>query len=91
MELTDANKEKIETLIGRWGVSLQLLITMEQCSQLSTECSHWMRWSNNQSKLVERMADMQIMIQTLQQVFGVQDAELQNVIDRKLEGALKKE
>lgn len=91
MELKSESKEMIKKLIERWGIPLQLLITMEQCSQLSTECSHWLRWERDKNKVIERMADMQIMIETLQQVFEVSDADLQTVIDYKLAEALKKE
>lgn len=91
MEIKQASKDKIQMLIERWGIPLQLLITMEQCSQLSTECSHWLRWERDKNRVIERMADMQIMIETLQQVFDVKDNDLQTVIDYKLAEALKKE
>lgn len=37
-------EEKIKELIRRWGVPLQYVLAMEQCSQLATEISHQLRW-----------------------------------------------
>lgn len=84
-------KDMIKTLIDRWGWDLQLLITMEQCSQLSTECSHWMRWGNNSEELEERLADVLIMCETLKMMFRFDEDELRHIMERKLTQGLKKE
>ncbi|MBO5604473.1 MAG: hypothetical protein J5915_03715 [Acidaminococcaceae bacterium] len=84
-------KDMIKNLIDRWGWELQLIITMEQCCQLSTECSHWMRWGNNSEKIEERLADMLIMCETLKMMFRFDEDELRRIMERKLTEGLKKE
>lgn len=90
MELTAQNKEDIRILVDRWGDDLQFLIAMEQCSQLATECSHWLRWRNNPDKIAERVADMYIMLETLAQVMDIDRGLLQKCVDDKLRKALEK-
>ena len=89
MELTTQNKEDIRTLMERWGDDLQVLITMEQCGQLSTECSHWLRWRNNPEKIINRVADMHIMLETMEQVFHIDRNILRGCVDEKLQKALE--
>lgn len=84
-------KGMIKTLIDRWGWNLQLLITMEQCNQLATECSHEMRWGDNAGKIEERLADMLIMCETLKMMFRFDEDELRRLMERKLTEGLKKE
>lgn len=89
-------KDMIKKLIDRWGWDLQLLITMEQCSQLATECSHAIRWGStrselNDKKILERVADVLIMCETLKMMYGFQENEIQEIMLRKLTEGLKKE
>lgn len=83
-------KGMIKTLIDRWGWNLQLLITMEQCNQLATECSHQLRWGNNEDKVTERVADVLIMCETLKMVYGIKEEKIREIQMKKLTEGLKK-
>ena len=83
-------KKMIDILIERWGERLQLLITMEQCSQLATECSHQLRWGNNEEKVTERVADVLIMCETLKMVYGIKEEKIREIQLKKLTEGLKK-
>ena len=83
-------KKMIDILIERWGERLQLLITMEQCNQLATECSHQLRWGNNEDKVAERVADVLIMCETLKMVYGIKEEKIREIQLKKLTEGLKK-
>lgn len=88
--MTENLKGMIKTLIDRWGWNLQLLITMEQCNQLATECSHQLRWGNNEDKVTERVADVLIMCETLKMVYGIKEEKIREIQLKKLTEGLKK-
>lgn len=81
-------EEKIKELIRRWGVPLQYVLVMEQCSQLATEISHQLRWGKNRQNVVTRVADMLIMIDTIKILLNIDDAEIEKVKEAKLDIAL---
>ena len=83
-------KGMIKTLIDRWGWNLQLLITMEQCNQLATECRQQLRWGNNEDKVTERVADVLIMCETLKMVYGIKEEKIREIQLKKLTEGLKK-
>ena len=81
-------EEKIKELIRRWGVPLQYVLAMAQCSQLATEISHQLRWGKNRQNVVTRVADMLIMIDTIKILLNIDDAEIEKVKEAKLDIAL---
>lgn len=81
-------EEKIKELIRRWGVPLQYVLTMEQCSQLATEISHQLRWGKNRQNVVTRVADMLIMIDTIKILLNIDEAEIEKIKEAKLDTAL---
>lgn len=88
--MSEKLKAMIKKLIDRWGWDLQLLITMEQCSQLATECSHQMRWGDNLQNVEERVADVLIMCETLKMMYRFDEEEIREIMLRKLTEGLKK-
>ena len=81
-------EEKIKELIRRWGVPVQYVLAMEQCSQLATEISHQLRWGKNRQNVVTRIADMLIMVDTLKILLDISDDEIEKVRQAKIDLAL---
>ena len=81
-------EEKIKELIRRWGIPLQYVLTMEQCGQLAAEVSHQLRWGKNRQNVVARIADMLIMIDTLKILLHIDDKEIEQVKEAKVDVAL---
>ena len=84
------NLEKIDTLVRRWGVPLQLILTMEEASELATVCSKVLRGYGTREKLVDSLADMYVMLQTMCMVYGVTPEELEAIAGNKLDTGLAK-
>ena len=84
------NMEKIEVLVKRWGIPLQLIMTMEECAELSVVCSKLLRTEVKREKLVDALADMYVMLQTVAGIYGVTGEELEAVAGNKLDIGLAK-
>lgn len=84
------NMEKIGVLVNRWGIPLQLIMTMEECAELSVVCSKLLRSEVKREKLVDALADMYVMLQTVAGIYGVSGEELEEVAGKKLDIGLSK-
>lgn len=82
-------REQIEELIKRWGVPLQYIMTMEQCNQLAVEVSHEFRHGGNREKIIERIADMEIMIETLKIILNISYLDVYRYTHEKIQKGLK--
>ena len=59
----------------KWGVSAQIMMAIEELSELSVELCHWLRINkeSNKNKLVDELADVEIMLEQLKQMFNLFD------------------
>ena len=86
-------KTLIKQLIDKNGRNTELIICMEECSELIKEISKCIRSSSgdiyagcrkaNVSHLLEEMADVTICIQILQTAFDISDEDLKNIAQTK--------
>lgn len=60
-----------------------LVITMEECAELSKECSKQFRQKGIRENIIEEMADVLICIDYLSCMYDITTEELQNIIDFK--------
>ena len=67
MQIIDKNLYK--EAISRFGTSAQIMIAMEECSELIKELSKMFRGETNVENISEEIADVQIMIEQLKIIF----------------------
>ena len=83
------NLEKIKELVARWDVPLQLLLTMEETAELSVTCSKLLRgFAVSREQLVDKVADVYVMLQTMCMLYGITEEELDKVASAKLDKGL---
>ena len=70
--------------IWKFGTSLQLLVAVEELSELQKELCKVLRGEGNSEALAEEMADVTIMMEQLRLIFGVDD-EVCEAMDAKIE------
>lgn len=75
-----------EDCIDKWGISPQMMMMQEECAELIVEISHHLR--GRKSNVVEEIADVQIMINQMKEIFGKEIVQLE--MDRKLERIRKR-
>lgn len=72
-----------EQLIEKYG-SLQVIVAIEELSELQKELCKSLRGKTNKENIIEEMADCIIMINQMQLYFGISDKELNQLIVYKL-------
>lgn len=62
-------KQLYENAIKKWGVSLQLIMIIEEMSELTKEIVKVLRGKTDSEKLSEEMADVEIMLEQIRVMF----------------------
>lgn len=70
-EMTQEREAAIlEGAIRKFGVRHQVIVAIEEMSELQKELTKWLRGKCNPAGLLEEMADVSIMLNQLQLIFG---------------------
>ena len=70
-EMTQERESAIlEGAIKKWGYRPQVIVAIEELSELQKELTKWLRGKGNRDGLMEEMADVSIMLNQLQLIFG---------------------
>jgi len=78
------NDELMQKAIQKWGIDLQIDLAQEECAELIEAIAHWRRGRDDcNTKLIEEIADVKIMIRQLELVFGVDAVE--DVVQYKMQ------
>ena len=79
------NKEIVSRSLEAYGNGIQLVVCMEELSELTQAISKEMRGKDNRRNLVEEMADVIICLEILKQVFEITDEDIDSWIKYKQE------
>ena len=71
------------TTIGKWGSRLQLIVAVEEMSELTKEICKFNRSKADISAIAEEIADVSIMLEQLKIIFGCAD-KVEEYIDYKI-------
>lgn len=71
------------TAIGKWGSRLQLIVAVEEMSELTKEICKFNRGKVDIPAIAEEIADVTIMLEQLKLIFGCGD-EVDKQIDYKI-------
>lgn len=92
-------QDKIVTLIEEHGVTKTLFIAMEELAELIQAISKWHRYNDNKEyplkngvreKVIEEIADVEIMIDMLSRIMDISRDSVVNEIDRKMKRNMKR-
>lgn len=81
----EVNKEIVARSLETYGNGLQLVVCMEELSELSQAISKEIRGRGDRNNLVEEMADVLICLEILKQVFEITDEDIDSWIKYKQE------
>lgn len=60
----------LEAAIKKFGIRPQVIVAIEELSELQKELTKWLRGKRNPAGLMEEMADVSIMLNQLELIFG---------------------
>ena len=76
-------KKQCEAIANHYGMENQLPIVIEEMSELTKEICKHIRGNDNLLDLIEEAADVQIMVEQLISLFGV-ESKVNEMIDYKM-------
>ena len=79
------NKETYRKAINTYGKDKQLDVVIEEMSELTKEICKFKRGHDNHQKIVEEIADVEIMLQQLKMICDVKCSELEGAKYQKTE------
>ena len=74
----------LERAIETYGKDMQLIVVVEELSELIKEICKHKRGEDNRENIVEEIADCYIMLDQLILILGIRSVEIKRVIDEKL-------
>ena len=81
--------ENCNTIANFYGKESQVLIAIEEMSELTKELCKYFRRYDRRNEIIEEIADAEIMIEQLKCLFDIH-TEVSNEIDYKLERQLRR-
>lgn len=84
------NEQIVEKSIKNYGKCIQLVTSMEECSELTQAISKEIRGKSDINHVAEEVADVLICIEIVKQVCGISDKRIQDWIDAKQERLVRR-
>lgn len=82
--------EKLKTIAEYYGLENQLRQLAEECSELAVEANHSARKGSTTVRLIEEIADVEIMIDQIRYLAGIQESDVLKMRYYKIERQLKR-
>ena len=79
----ETRKEVYKRAIDTYGADMQMVVALEELSELQKEICKCMRGNINLEHMAEEIADVLIMVEQLQQLFLLQDP-VSDQMDKKI-------
>lgn len=83
--MINLDKEVLVDAINTWGVYAQLIMAIEEMSELTKEITKWFRGKRNREEMAGEMADVIIMMEQLKLTFSITDDEINSIVEAKTE------
>lgn len=75
----------VDIVISKYGVDHQVIVAIEELSELQKELCKFIRRSGNLSNIAEEIADVQLMLFQMQTVFGIHQEDVDKRIKYKID------
>ena len=82
--------EKLRTIADHYGLENQLRQLAEECSELAVEANHSARKGSITVRLIEEIADVEIMLDQVRYLAGIQESDVLETRFYKIERQLKR-
>ena len=79
-----------EKAVQSWGVDAQLVMVIEECSELTKEVTKKLRGHQRPENMKEELADVLVMCEQLRIILGLSDEDLEKIAEEKMLRAMKR-
>ena len=88
--MTSQNKKDLKSIIDHYGTLSQVTMCIEEMSELTKELCKYHRGRCSYNAVIEEVTDVLVTIEQVIMIFGFKKAELQRIIDNKIQRTLKR-
>lgn len=88
MRFLISQKEQLQLFINYFGEKYQKVLLFEEMSELQKEICKDIRNKRNIEHIAEELADVYIMLQQMQLIYGITDEQIEQVVQEKIERTL---
>ena len=81
---------RLKTIADHYGLENQLRQLAEECSELAVEANHSARKGSITVRLIEEIADVEIMLDQVRYLAGIQESDVLDTRFYKLERQMKR-
>lgn len=85
LELNDRQAEIYASSLASYGKEGELLIAIEEMSELTKELVKNMRGRDNIDKITEELADVYVTIEQIKRIFEISDASVHAIANEKID------
>lgn len=75
---------RLKAIANHYGKESQLRQTMEECCELSLECSHVIRRKEPTVNLIYEIADVEIMLEQIKYLFRIDEKDIRDAKEFKI-------
>lgn len=72
-------------LFKKYSETAQLVVAIEELSELQKELCKDLRGKGKRENIIEEIADVSIMLEQLYLIYNIEDCEIDEMIDKKIE------
>ena len=83
-------EEELKTIAEYYGLESQLRQLAEECSELAVEANHSARRGSVTVRLIEEIADVEIMLDQIRYLAGIQESDVLETRFYKIERQMKR-
>ena len=88
MKFLISQKEKLQKIIDNYGHRSQKEMLFEEMAELQKEVCKELRGKGNKDHIAEELADVYLMLQQLQLMYGITDEKIELEVQKKIERTL---
>lgn len=88
MRFLISQKEHLKEIINNYGHESQKAMLFEEMAELQKEVCKDLRGKGDIQRIAEELADVNIMLQQIQLIYGITDEQVEQVVQDKIERTL---
>lgn len=88
MNFIISQKEQLQEIINNYGHESRKAMLFEEMAELQKEVCKELRGKGDIQHITEEMADVNIMLQQMQLIYGITDEQVEQVVQKKIERTL---
>lgn len=88
MRFLISQKEQLQKIIDHYGHRSQKEMLFEEFAELQKEVCKELRGKGDKQHIAEELADVYIMLQQMQLIYGITDEKIEQIVQDKIERTL---